>query len=204
MSNARRWIDFLMPDALTMHSGWIRDLVGAEARLLERIAESPTARLLLTRSAYKRHEIAVPGRVTLDSHQQWLLLSHEAQRALARRLAIEALHEAIRTTVSGSLVSALRKQLGEADYERALRGESLQVEGLDRAAFREALERHRLADYLLAIGAALLATTTHPGDPFCRARMRFAFSPKCWMSRAQGIRVDADELTRRILTLTQV
>jgi len=203
LSSARRWIDFLMPDALTMHPGWIRDLLGSDSGLLAKIMSSPTARLLLTRNIYRHHEMVVPARITLAANQQWLLLSHEAQRSLARRLGVEALREHICATVRGASVSALRAQLGDEHYERAIAGCGLHVEGLERAAFDEAVSRSELADYLVAVGAALLDTTTQPGDPFCRARMRFAFSPKCWLSRPRDIRVDAAELAQRIDNLTK-
>jgi hypothetical protein len=196
--NARAWIQFFMPNALTIHVDWLRQLTGGNGQLLAQIMRSRTARLLLTRRLYKLHEIAVPSRAKLKPNQQWLLMEHEAQRALALRLGRDALGDWIRRTVRASYVSMLRRELGENDYRRALAGPGLPVEGLDHESFETALQRGHISDYFVAVGAALLETTTDETDTFCRLRMRFAFSPSAWLARPRGIRVDADELTRRI------
>jgi hypothetical protein len=194
----RRWAEFLLPDALGMQVDWLRDFVRGDRGLLAQIAGSPTARRLLNRNVYRQHKISVPGRVQLSPQQQWLLLPHAAQVALARRLGLDALHESVRTTVRATSVAALRKELGDDGYRRVLAGRALPVSGLDRAAFDAALERGNFADYAVAVGAALLETTTQPGDPFCNLRMRFAFSPTCWRMRPRDIAVDREELARRI------
>lgn len=196
--SVRRWVDFLLPDALALHVDWLRDSMQGDQALLARIARSPTARRLLTLDTYRRHQIAVPGRVQLGPQQQWLLLPHASQVALARRLGLAALCDSIRTTIRASSVASLRKELGEEGYRCALQGSALPVRGLDRGAFDAAVERGGLGDYAVAVGAALLETTTDRGDRFCKLRMRFAFSPACWRARPQGIDVDPDELARRI------
>lgn len=196
--NARRWMDFLRPDALTVHIDWLRQFVAGDGQLLAKVMRSSTARLLLTRRLYKLHEVTVPKRVKLRAEQQWLLLDHEAQRALARRLGRDALHDWIRRTVRASAVVMLRGELGEEGYRRALAGPGLPVEGLDRLAFESALQKGQIGDYFVSVGASLLETTTDGGDRFCGLRMRFAFSPSVWECRPRGIRVDTDELARRI------
>lgn len=195
--NARRWMSFLLPDALTVHADWLRKFTAGDGKLLAQIIRSRTARLLLTRRLYAQHGIAVPERATLRAEQQWLLAEHELQRALAQRLGRDALHESIRRTVRASAVAMLRDALGDEGYRRALAGPGLAVEGLDRVAFETALQRGRIGEYFIAVGAALLETTTD-GDSFCNVRMRFAFSPAVWLCRPRGIRVDAQELARRI------
>jgi hypothetical protein len=197
-TNARRWMDFLLPDALTVHTDWLRQFTAGDGQLLSRLMSSRTARMLLTRRLYKLHEIAVPERVKLRANQQWLLMDHEAQRALARRLGRDALHDWIRKTVRASAVVMLRNELGEDGYRRALAGPGLSVTGLDRYSFETALQRGEVGNYFVSVGAALLETTTDSGDPFCALRMRFAFSPSAWQCRPRGVRVDADELARRI------
>ena len=196
--NARRWIDFLLPDALSVHTDWLRQFTAGDGQLLAKVMRSRSARLLLTRRLYKLHEIAVPDRVKLRANQQWLLMDHEAQRALARRLGRDALHDWIRRTVRTSAVVMLRNELGTDGYRRALAGPGLAVEGLDRYSFETALQQGHIGNYFVSVGAALLETTTDGGDPFCGLRMRFAFSPGAWQCRPRGIRVDADELARRI------
>ena len=178
--NARRWMDFLLPDALTVHVDWLRQFTAGDRHLLTQVLRSRTARLLLSRRLYKLHEVAVPERVKLRANQQWLLTDHEAQRALARRLGRDALHDWICKTVRASTVVALRGELGEDGYRRALAGPGLTVEGLDREAFETALQRGHIGNYFVAVGAALLETTADSGDTFCRLRMRFAFSPGAW------------------------
>jgi hypothetical protein len=196
--SARRWVEFLLPDALSMHFDWLQDVTCGDQGLLTRVAQSPTARRLLNRTARRRHGIAVPARVDLAPHQQWLLLPHADQAALARRLGLDALRDYIRTAVRAPAVAALRRELGEEGYTAALTGTALPVRGLDRTRFDAALERGGFAEYVVAVGAALLETTTATGDPFCRLRMRFAFSPACWRTRPRTIEVDAQELARRI------
>lgn len=196
--NARRWMDFLLPDALTVHFDWLRQFVSGDGRLLDQVMNSRTARLLLTRRLYKFHEVAVPDRVKLRANQEWLIEDHESQRELARRLGRDALHDWIRRTVRASAVVMLRGELGEEGYRRALAGPGLSVEGLDRVAFEAAVQRGQVGEFFVSVGAALLETTTDGGDPFCGLRMRFAFSPGAWQSRPRGILVDADELARRI------
>jgi hypothetical protein len=153
---------------------------------------------MLTRRAHRRHGIAVPERVSLTPNQQWLLSTPSAQIALARRLGLAAVSGFIRTTVIAASVAKLRALLGEEIYRRAVEGNGLDVRGLDRAQFDVALERGELDDYLVAVGAALLETTTQPGDPFCRVRMRFAFPPTCWGARPRSLVVDDAELAERI------
>jgi hypothetical protein len=196
--SARRWADYLLPDAFSMQLGWLLELVRGDENLLAQIARSSTARRLLARRAYAQHRITVPARAALAPHQQWLLADHMQQLALARRLGLVAAQEFIRTTVDASAVCALRKELGEDGYRAAIAGPGLVIDGLDRAAFAAALRGGRLGDHLVAVGAALLETTTQPDDAFARARMRFAFSPACWRSRPRGLRVDATQLAARL------
>lgn len=196
--NASRWMSFLRPDAWTVHTDWLRQFTAGNSHLLTQLMSSRTARLLLSRRLYKAHEVSVPERVKLQPNQQWLLEDHESQRALARRLGRDALHDWIRKTVRASAVVILRGELGDEGYRRALAGPGLPVEGLDPLAFETALQKGRIGEYFVSVGAALLETTTEGGDPFCGLRMRFAFSPSVWESRPRGIRVDADELARRI------
>ena len=129
MRPARRWLDFLLPDALTVHADWLRQFADGDGHLLAEMLRSRTARLLLTRRLYKQHEIAVPERLQLRANQQWLLADHDAQRALARRLGRDALHDWIRRTVRASAVVMLRSELGEDGYRRALAGPGLSVDG---------------------------------------------------------------------------
>jgi hypothetical protein len=196
--SARRWAEFLLPDAASMHLDWLRQLMTVDGGLIGRFLESPTARRMLTRRAHRRHGIAVPERVALAPNQQWLLSTPSVQVALARRIGLDAIRSFVRTTVIASAVARLRALLGEETYRRALEGNGLGVRGLDRAQFDAALERGDLEDYLVAVGAALLETTTQPGDQFCRLRMRFAFPPACWRARPRSIAVDDAELAQRI------
>jgi hypothetical protein len=201
--NARRWVELLLPDAATVSFAWVRDLVHGDEGLLAKITQSPTARRLLSRNLRAQHRLATPANLSLAPHQQWLLNGHVQQAALARRLGIDALHERIRTTISAAPVAALRKELGEEGYQQALAGPALDVTGLEHAGFAEALERGRLCDYLISVGAALLETTVSGTDPFCSLRMRFAFSPACWRARPRGLRVDAAQLHARLAELAK-
>ena len=63
--SARRWVEFLLPDALSMQLDWLQDVTRGDHGLLARVAQSPTARRLLNRTARRRHGIAVPARVDL-------------------------------------------------------------------------------------------------------------------------------------------
>jgi hypothetical protein len=181
-----------------MHLDWVRQLMTVDGSLIGRLLESPTAKRMLTRRAQRRHGIAVPERVALAPNQQWLLSSPSAQVALARRIGLDAVRGFIRTTVVAASVSRLRALLGEETYRRALEGNGLEVRGLDRQQFDAALERGDLEEYLVAVGAALLETTTQPGDAFCRVRMRFSFPPACWRARPRSVAVDDAELAQRI------
>jgi hypothetical protein len=199
--SARRWAEFLLPDAIGVQLDWLRDVVRGDDGFVAQLARSPTARRLLNRTMYRRLEIPVPARVSLNPHQQWLLAGREQQLRLARQLGIEALHGLIRTTIDGRSVAVLRTEIGEEGYGRALAQPGLEVDGLDRSAFVAAVTRGRLTAYIVSVGAAVLETTTRSGDPFCGVRMRFAFSPECWRSRPRGIRVDGAQLARRIAEL---
>ena len=194
----RRWLEFLVPDALGVHVEWAQDLVRGDESLLARVKQSATARRLLSRELHRHFEIAVPARATLAPEQRWLLAEHSRQAALARSLGIEALHDLIRTTVETPLVAALRAALGDEAYRNAVATPGAPVTGITREDFRAAVGRGRVDDYFVAVGAALLETTVQTGDPFCRMRMRFAFSPSCWRSRPRGIGVDDAWLEARI------
>lgn len=196
--SARRWAEFLLPDAGSMHPDWLRQLMTVEGGLIGRFMESPTARRMLTRRAQRRHGIAVPERITLSPNQQWLLSTPPAQIALARSIGLAAVNSFIRMTVVAASVTKLRTLLGEETYRRALERHGLDVRGLDRAQFDAALERGELDEYVVAVGAALLETTTQPGDAFCRMRMRFAFPPACWRARPRSLDVDDVELAQFI------
>jgi hypothetical protein len=199
----RRWLEFLVPDALGVHVDWARDLVRGDESLLARVKQSATARRLLTRQLHRHYEIAVPERATLAPEQRWLLAEHSQQAALARTLGIEALHDLIRTTVEAPFVAALRAALGEQAYRNAVAIPGAPVTGIAREDFRAALQRGRADDYFVSVGAALLETTVETGDPFCRMRMRFAFSPSCWRSRPRGIGVDSAWLAARIAKIEE-
>lgn len=199
----RRWLEFLVPDALGVHVDWARDLVKGDESLLTRVKQSATARRLLARHLHRHYEIAVPDRATLAPEQRWLLAEHSRQAALARALGIEALHDLIRTTVETPLVASLRDALGEEAYRHAVATPGPPVTGITREEFRAAVQRGRADDYFVSVGAALLETTVQTGDPFCRMRMRFAFSPSCWRSRPRGIGVDSAWLAARIGELAE-
>jgi hypothetical protein len=201
--SVRRWAEFLLPDALGVQVDWLREAVRADDGLLAQVARSPVARRLLNRTMHRRLEIPVPERISLGPQQQWLLAGREEQVRLARRVGIEALHRLIRTTIDGRCVAALRAELGDEGYGRAMAQAQLDVEGLDRSAFVAAVTRGRLAVYIVSVGAAVLETTTQGGDPFCSLRMRFAFSPECWRCRPRNIEVDGAQLARRIAELTK-
>jgi hypothetical protein len=200
--SARRWIGYLLPDALSMQPGWLRYFVRGSEDLLSQVTRSPLARRLLTRQAHEHYRIAVPPRASLAPNQRWLLGEQPQQQALARRLGLEALHGFIRTAVDAVAVTALRKELGDDGYRAALAGPGLAVEGLDRAAFSAALRDGRLEEHAVSVGAAVLETTTRAGDPFAQLRMRFAFSPACWRMRPKALQIDEAELAARIEAAT--
>ena len=201
--SARRWLEFLVPDALGVHVDWLRELVQGEEGVLAHLTRSGTAARMLTRRLYQRHGIQAPARAALAPHQQWLLTGQSQQVRLARRLGIEALHELIRTTVDAPCVAGLRKVLGDEAYRAALAAQGLEVAGLERAPFAAALRGGKADEYFISVGVALLEMTTRAGDPFCRMRMRFAFSPGCWRSRPQGLAVDETQLAARVAQLTE-
>jgi hypothetical protein len=201
--NARRVLEFMMPDALAVHTDWLRDLVQGDAGLLAKLQRSLTVRRLLARKLYERHGLQVPARAALEPNQKWLLAGHAKQTELARSLGIEALHELIRTAIDGPTVAALRSELGDTAYRRAIAGPGLAVMGVEPNDFRAALRRGRVGEYFVSVGAALLETTTCAGDPFCAMRMRFAFSPACWRQRPRGIRPDDARLAARIAELME-
>jgi hypothetical protein len=196
--SARQWTDLLLPDALNTQLDWLRDLV-RDGNLLDHVRRSPTARRLLARETYARHGLVAPARTSLSQEQQWLLLNRQDQLTLARRLGIAALHDFIRLTVQARAVAALRKELGDEAYRKATTQPALCVAGITRAPLDEAIERNRVGDYLVAVGAALLETTLPPDEPFYRLRMGFAFSPSCWHSRPRGLQVDPQALAARIV-----
>jgi hypothetical protein len=196
--NARRWVGYLLPDAFSLQMDWLRELVRGDDGLLAQVARSPTARRLLTRTAYQRHQIPVPSRASLAPDQQWLLSDPRQQVLLARRLGLEALRDVIRTTIDAPSVAILRKTLGDDVYRATLAGPSLAVEGLERASFVQSLKSGKLADHVTAVGVALLETTTQPSDAFARMRMRFAFSPACWNARPRNLHVEGELLALRI------
>jgi len=201
IQNVRRWVDSLLPDAESakLQLDWLRGITRGDRGLIASLVHSPTARRLLNRRVYRQHRIAVPGRVDLAPHQQWLLANHADQIALARRIGFDALHDNVRKTVRASSVAALKKELGDEGYKRVLAGPSLPATGLTQAAFDAAIAKGQLEQYAIAVGAALLETTA-PDDDFSRLRMQFAFSPACWRMRPRGIEVDAATLAQRIAT----
>jgi len=201
--SARQWLEFLLPEALTMQFDWIRNLVQGDRNLVARISRSPTAQRLLNRETYKLHQVVVPDRASLEPHQQWLLWSHDRQRLLARQLGVSALHGFIRTTIDARLVASFRQQLGDEGYKRALTAPALQVEGLDRAPLVQVVQQGRLAEHVAGVGAALLEISA-PDDSFCRLRMRFVFSPACWNARPRDIRVDEADLAAHIQSVAGV
>jgi hypothetical protein len=195
--NTRSWTDLLLPDGLNTQLDWLRDLV-RDGSLLEHVMRSPAARRLLARETYARHGLVAPSHASLTAEQQWLLLNRQDQLALARRLGIAALHDCVRLTVRASAVAALRKELGDEAYRKATTQPGLDVAGLERAPLDAAVQRDRLGDYLVAVGAALLETTLPADEPFYRLRMGFAFSPSCWQARPRGLQVDPQALAARI------
>jgi hypothetical protein len=201
--SARRWAEFLLPDAANMHLEWLRQLMTVEGGLIGRFMASPTPKRMLTRRAHRRLGLAVPARIALAPNQQWLLSAPSAQIALARRLGLAAVSSFVRMTVIAASVAKLRALLGDEIYRRALESQGLDVRGLDRAQFDAALECGELDDYLVGVGAALLETTTQPADAFCRVRMRFAFPPACWRARPRSLGVDDAELAERIAEATR-
>ncbi len=190
----RSWTSLLLPDALNTHLDWLRDLVRGDEGMLSHVVRSPAARRLLARKTYERFGIVAPARATLTATQQWLLSTREQQLALARWLGIAALRDSIRRCVSARAVAALRRELGDEAYRKAMTQPVLLVDGLDPARFEAAIERDGVGDHLTAVGAALLESTLPTDEPFYRLRMAFIFSPACWQSRPRGLHVDPQAL----------
>ncbi len=183
LTSLQGFTELMLPRASNIDPAWLNKLV--PTAVLELLNGSREGSRLLTRQLYKRYRIAVPSQSSLQPQQQWLLLENRLQKQLARRLGSLACATFIRTSVKKEAVKKLSTVLGHAQYRALLTQPALPVTGLHKTDFDNALLNAQIADFLTAVGVALLELTLHDADPFFKLRIKFVFPPRCLNLRPQ-------------------
>ncbi len=199
----RRWANYLLIPISQIDSQWLKPLMGTLWPAKEKILASASARRLLSHRFDKETKLpkTIPDPSDLKPAQRWLLEDIEVQKALAKSLGSLACAQQIKRIIDREGVNQIQAQLGREEHLRILNTDGLEVSGICGDVFLTHLKGD-LVNFISCIGVGLLSQTVDEKDGFAKLRMGFAFSPKVFHNRMQGLQVNPELLEQAITGLT--
>ena len=201
-ASKKGWANFVLNPISQIDPGWLKPMLGSLWPVREKILASSAARRLLNRKLANHEKPESPRPDSLRPAQQWLLEDIQTQRDLARTLGSMACTQQMKRIIDRKGIDQIHAQIGPEEHRRILEQPGLDVEGICGDVFLTHL-KNDLSNFFSCVGVSLLSQTIPEDDDFSQTRMRFAFSPKSWHSRIQGLVVDSKALEQAILNLTK-
>lgn len=191
------WLERVLRPIGRIDSGWLRDLLPADAlnALLRRAAgERRHATRLL---AQQLHALGTrpPWGGAVDA-PAWLAAPPEALQRIAVQLGARARLAWLRTQVAPQAVAALVAVLGADGYRRLLSDTALNVE--TPSPEPATMAAPQLVPHLMSWGAALLERHLGAASPATRFRLRLVLPPPVWTARPRDLTIAADELAAAV------
>lgn len=167
---------FFIDVAAYTHSSWfpaIPKTVTAHAM------GSIPARQLLSRWLIRGQALDIPGKLTLDDNERWLLSGRDRVALMARSLGLKLVAPAIRVLVSRKDVEKIRAAFGDDGYTTSLELSGLSDKRIGRGWLDKASSVDEIREGVSVLGHALLAQQLQSDERQLKARLRLMF-PRIW------------------------
>jgi hypothetical protein len=167
---------FFVDVAAYTHASWfpaIPQTVTAHAMA------SPPARQLLSRWLIRGQALDIPGKLTLNPDERWLLAGRERVAEMARALGLKLVAPVIRVLVSRKDVEKIRAAFGDDGYAASLELPGLSERRIGRAWLDRAASVDEIREGVLVMGHSLLSQQLAADERQLKARLRLMF-PRVW------------------------
>jgi hypothetical protein len=140
---------------------------------------SVPARQLLSRWLIRGQALEVPGKLTLDDNERWLLAGRDRVAEMARSLGLKLVAPVIRVLVSRKDVEKIRAAFGDDGYAASLELAGLSEKRIGRGWLDRASSIDEIREGVSVLGHALLSQQLQADERQLKARLRLMF-PREW------------------------
>ena len=144
---------------------------------------SASARQLLSRWLIRGQALEIPGRLTLDNNERWLLAGRERVADMARVIGLKLIAPVIRILVMREDVVRVREAFGDDEYSALLELPGFSEHRIGRGWLDRAGSVDDIREGVLVLGHALLAQQLQADERQLKARLRLMF-PRTWPAHA--------------------
>jgi hypothetical protein len=184
---------FFIDVAAYTHASWFPAIPQA---VTAHAMASPPARQLLSRWLIRGQALELPGTLTLNPEERWLLTGRERVAEMARALGLKLVAPVIRMLVSRKDVEKIRAAFGDDGYAASLELAGLSEHRIGRAWLDRASSIDDIREGVLVLGHALLSQQLEADERQLKARLRLMF-PRIWPAHM------ADDLPEMIAPVNQ-
>jgi len=167
---------FFIDVAAYTHASWfpaIPQSVTAHAM------NSVPARQLLSRWLIRGQALEVPGKLSLDDSERWLLSGRDRVAEMARSLGLKLVAPVIRILVFRKDVEKIRAAFGDDGYTASLELPGLSERRIGRGWLDRASSIEEIREGVAVLGHALLSQQLRADERQLKARLRLMF-PRVW------------------------
>ena len=140
---------------------------------------SVPARQLLSRWLIRGQALEVPGKLTLDDNERWLLAGRDRVAEMARSLGLTLVAPVIRVLVFRKDVEKIRAAFGDDGYAASLARPGLSERRIGRGWLDRASSIEEIRESVAVLGHALLSQQLQADERQLKARLRLMF-PRVW------------------------
>ena len=140
---------------------------------------SVSARQLLSRWLIRGQALDIPGKLTLEADERWLLSGRDHVAEMARLLGLKLVAPVIRVLVFRKDVEKVRAAFGDDEYAASLALPGLSERRIGRGWLDKASSVEEIREGVSVLGHALLAQQLHADERQLKARLRLMF-PRIW------------------------
>jgi hypothetical protein len=167
---------FFIDVAAYTHSSWFPAI---PQTVTSHAMGSVPARQLLSRWLIRGQALDIPGKLTLDENERWLLAGRERVALMARSLGLKLVAPVIRVLVSRKDVEKIRAAFGDDGYTASLALSGLSDKRIGRGWLDKASSIDEIREGVSVLGHALLAQQLQSDERQLKARLRLMF-PRIW------------------------
>lgn len=167
---------FFIDVASYTHSSWFPAI---PQTVTSHAMGSAPARQLLSRWLIRGQALDIPGKLTLDDNERWLLAGRERVALMARSLGLKLVAPVIRVLVSRKDVEKIKAAFGDDGYTASLELSGLSDKRIGRGWLDKASSIDEIREGVSVLGHALLAQQLQSDERQLRARLRLMF-PRIW------------------------
>lgn len=167
---------FFVDVAAYAHASWFPAIPSS---VTTHAMASMPARQLLSRWLIRGQALDIPGRLTLDVHERWLLSGRERVADMARVIGLKLVAPVIRVLVVRQDVERVRAALGDEGYAASLELPGFSEHRIGRSWLDRASSVEEIREGVSVLGHALLTQQLQADERQLKARLRLMF-PRTW------------------------